>query len=440
MRQAQLVRRCLPAAFREKLSSTAASRPLPLLFAGDCVSVLCTGGPLPTIGEAPPAAPDSREPPAFFSPQLLQPVPAAAPLAAAGSRASGCAACRLAGRGGPSCRLAGSSRAHFSSSSFSSSVSSSFSSSSCAASRPRQTEGLSLRAGDARRLPEADQQTPSSASAPELQSRAPSSSSSSSGGRGNSGSRRSSNISSNFVDSDSTRSSVGPEFAELYSSRRSGAKSGEGRSKRAAAAAAALADFDAASESSGSLPIEAPSAAGSAAAAAAGTSQGGSSKGPSRAGRRPREQLPPLLIATEAAVAHIRQLVAEYNEGLAAEEPGGAARQPRAVGIRISLQKQGCSGMAYAVSICTQEQTASDEVAPAAAPHAAAAGDAGGGAGEGKEKTAASSRRSKDWKKDEVVELGGGLEIRVAADAVMLLVGTQVDFVDEEQGGAAADR
>lgn len=36
-----------------------------------------------------------------------------------------------------------------------------------------------------------------------------------------------------------------------------------------------------------------------------------------------------------------------------------------------------------------------------------------------------------NWRADEVVGLGG-VEIRVAADAVMLLVGTQVDFVDEE--------
>ncbi|OEH78524.1 uncharacterized protein LOC34622663 [Cyclospora cayetanensis] len=141
-----------------------------------------------------------------------------------------------------------------------------------------------------------------------------------------------------------------------------------------------------------------------------------------RATRRSRE-LPPLLSATEAAVAHIKELVEGYNRCLEQAEARGAEPQPRASGIRISLKRQGCSGMAYDVALYAEGALGGDSD-----PKTVSRGEAKSSSEPLEE---APTRRGKDWRVDEVVKVGE-VEIRVAADAVMLLVGTQVDFVDEE--------
>ncbi|KAL8448373.1 hypothetical protein Emed_003903 [Eimeria media] len=201
----------------------------------------------------------------------------------------------------------------------------------------------------------------------------------------------------------------GTDFAEVYSSRRSPAGSRKARGPRAIEAA-----FAATSDSEEAERGPPPEAASAAAAA-----RGGAPSSKSRGAPRRLRELPPLMSATDAAVAHIRELVEEYNEQLdEAQVVEGGPPRPRACGIRIGLQKQGCSGMAYSVSLCMQEPPSSSPSSePSQAPAAGGKQD---------------DRRSKQWGADEVVPVGGGLEIRVAADAVMLLVGTQVDFVDED--------
>ncbi|KAL8429964.1 hypothetical protein ACSSS7_006236 [Eimeria intestinalis] len=218
---------------------------------------------------------------------------------------------------------------------------------------------------------------------------------------GSSSGRSSSSSSSTSSGSNSTFHGGGPDFAEVYSSRRPPGGSRKARGPRATEAV-----FP---DSEGAERGPPPEAA----AAAAGP---GAPSSKSRGAPRRARELPPLMSATDAAVAHIRELVQEYNEQLDEERAlkGGPPR-PRACGIRIGLQKQGCSGMAYSVSLCMQEPPS-------------ASGERSAAAAGGKEE----DRRSKQWGADEVVPVGEGLEIRVAADAVMLLVGTQVDFVDED--------
>lgn len=220
------------------------------------------------------------------------------------------------------------------------------------------------------------------------------------------------NSSSSVSTSTGSSSGGAAEFAEVYLPRRS--RLGPQKS--------------AGSGQSGEAPAELgePSDSG-------GPSQGGAASSPasaekkSRPARRQRET-PPLLSATDAAVAHIKELVKGYNERLQHEEARGAMPRPRACGIRISLQKQGCSGMAYDVAICTEEPAKESTPShnPADWPAAADARQPRAEAPVGPP-----PRRGKNWRDDEVVAVGG-VEIRVAADAVMLLVGTQVDFVDEE--------
>ncbi|KAL8453350.1 hypothetical protein Emag_001905 [Eimeria magna] len=216
----------------------------------------------------------------------------------------------------------------------------------------------------------------------------------------------SSNSSSESSSSESSNSvnEGGADFAEVYSSRGSPAGSRKARGPRATEAAFAAASD---SEEAGRGPPQ---------EAAAAAARPGASSSKSRGSPRRLRDLPPLMSATDAAVAHIRELVQEYNEQLDEEQASeGGPPRPRACGIRIALQKQGCSGMAYSVSLCMEEPLTSSSERSAAA--------AGG---------RQDDRRSKQWGADEVVPVGGGLEIRVAADAVMLLVGTQVDFVDED--------
>ena len=168
-----------------------------------------------------------------------------------------------------------------------------------------------------------------------------------------------------------------------------------------------------------------------AAAVAKGSSGGGVSAAAAAAPAAPTgaaaEGRPSLLSATPAAVQQIKRLIKNYNKALQQQQQQpGAEPPPKATGIRISLQRQGCSGMAYDVSLCTEQR---------ADPTAAAAANAGGSAAaaplHAPGAPGVASRRRKDWGRDEVV-LIDGVEIRVAADAVMLLIGTQVDFVDED--------
>ncbi|CDI84059.1 iron-sulfur cluster assembly accessory protein, putative [Eimeria praecox] len=194
--------------------------------------------------------------------------------------------------------------------------------------------------------------------------------------------------------SSSRRGNTSPELGEVYGPR--------AREEHAAAA-------------TGEGPVERPTSAAAAAAAAAAARAGGGGR-------------PPLLSATPAAVRHIKELMRNYNEAIQQRQQQREGETPlKATGIRISLQRQGCSGMAYDVTLCTERRphpngastagSASARPAPAPMHASGALGLAG--------------RRSKDWGEDEVV-LIDDVEIRVAADAVMLLIGTQVDFVDED--------
>lgn len=130
---------------------------------------------------------------------------------------------------------------------------------------------------------------------------------------------------------------------------------------------------------------------------------------------------PPLVSATPAAVQHIKELIKEYNDALQQEQLDGEPSL-KATGIRISLQRQGCSGMAYDVTLCTERQPR---------PHDGSATEASATPSHASGPLGLSGHRRKNWGEDEVVVVEG-VEIRVAADAVMLLIGTQVDFVDED--------
>ncbi|CDJ36624.1 iron-sulfur cluster assembly accessory protein, putative [Eimeria mitis] len=222
-------------------------------------------------------------------------------------------------------------------------------------------------------------------------------------------SRNSSSSSSSISSSrcSSRSSSTSTEFGEVY-----GPRSRE-------AVAAALAGF------SRGLPGDRAAPAAAAAGAAAG-------------GR------PPLLSATPAAVGHIKKLVKDYNDALQQQQQQQQKQQQqqqrdgepplKATGIRISLQRQGCSGMAYDVTLCTERRPERNEASAAAggaAAGAAAADAAAGGSSQASGAAKVPSRRGRNWGEDEVVRIDG-VEIRVAADAVMLLIGTQIDFVDED--------
>ncbi|KEP65270.1 UNVERIFIED_CONTAM: iron-sulfur cluster protein ISCA [Hammondia hammondi] len=132
----------------------------------------------------------------------------------------------------------------------------------------------------------------------------------------------------------------------------------------------------------------------------------------------------PLLTVTAAASKRIRDIVDEYNEHVQRETSAARRNEPRegeeggeeegeedgvetpekarAIGIRIGLEKRGCSGLAYTVDVATESNASS---------------------------SAASGKQT--WAADEVVETAGG-RLVVASDAVMFLVGTEVDFVDTE--------
>lgn len=139
--------------------------------------------------------------------------------------------------------------------------------------------------------------------------------------------------------------------------------------------------------------------------------------------KRPRKVRgrPPLLTATPAAVRRIKELVLMHNGQQEQQQ-----LQPRAVGIRISLEKQGCSGMSYQVGLCYEPTADVQSVTPKE------------GIGSNLKVTSLPVQTAVPVQSgraflpaDEVVRTNG-VEIRVAPEAVGFVLGTEVDFVDEE--------
>ncbi|PHJ19949.1 iron-sulfur cluster protein isca [Cystoisospora suis] len=87
--------------------------------------------------------------------------------------------------------------------------------------------------------------------------------------------------------------------------------------------------------------------------------------------------------------------------------------QQRAIGIRIGLEKRGCSGLSYTIDVVTQSKD----------------GSLSSSSSSSLEKAHALSK--KNWRGDERIETPGGT-VLIASDAVMFLVGTEIDFVDTE--------
>lgn len=160
----------------------------------------------------------------------------------------------------------------------------------------------------------------------------------------------------------------------------------------------------------------------------------------SRRSSTSERRAPPLLRVTDAAAGRIREIVEMYNREAAlaesrdgatlrngstsprvgrsndsSEVQQGANGRRRAVGIRIGLKKRGCSGLSYTVEVATCEE--GDEWKSGSA-------SAAGQTRKGRHSPAATSA-------DEIVETKGGTVV-LAGDAIMFLVGTELDFIDTE--------
>ncbi|PFH34664.1 iron-sulfur cluster protein ISCA [Besnoitia besnoiti] len=216
-----------------------------------------------------------------------------------------------------------------------------------------------------------------------------------------------------------TRRSALPDFAQVFSPRDASSPavsspSSLGSSSGSADGPGARLSVAGEASSAGS-PASAEKAA---AAAERASARGVGQPAPRRRSPHAGRGQPPLVAVTEAASQRIRAIVEEYNARIddaraaavvgdddreeATAEEARAAKAPRAVGIRIGLEKRGCSGLSYTIDVATQ--------APALPTPAG---------------------RSAAWLADEVLDTPGG-KLVVASDAVMFLVGTEVDFVDTE--------
>jgi iron-sulfur cluster assembly protein len=90
--------------------------------------------------------------------------------------------------------------------------------------------------------------------------------------------------------------------------------------------------------------------------------------------------MPPVLSLTQAAVGRVRHLVETRGEG--------------AAGIRVGVRTAGCSGLTYTIDFAK-------EIAPG----------------------------------EEVIEVGG-VKVVIDPKAVMYLVGTEMDFVEDQLGAS----
>lgn len=99
----------------------------------------------------------------------------------------------------------------------------------------------------------------------------------------------------------------------------------------------------------------------------------------SQAPSKPTDSRPPIMVLTDAAAARVKSLLAASD----------AAGEGAAYGVRIGIRNRGCSGMSYTVDYATEK-----------------------------------------GQMDEVIEQKG---VRVLIDprAVMFLLGTEMDYVEE---------